>query len=189
MNHNELNDFFESEQVKQLLTESYAAGYIYLRHDGIDFKDTNFTESLYNSSDMYLFEYKYVQRACQFIDDVVNDRFDLHTLNDAQFKHLYEIFVTKRENCSLLSRINSYYVRSCMSNTIYVLPDYFTFRPKPLYHLKDMTVDEAYVKLHDVIYVAKTCVLLSRTDAEQVFQSKLIKAANERTTIKELNAE
>jgi hypothetical protein len=50
-----------------------------------------------------------------------------------------------------------------------------------------MTADEAYTKLSDVIEIAKTVVLLSKTDAEQVFQSKIKQVADERKKIKELS--
>jgi hypothetical protein len=187
MNLNERNDFFESEPVKQLLAEAYAAGYINLRYNIIEFKDEDVTDDLYHIDDKCFIEYRYVQRACQFIDDVVNDRFDLHTLNDLQFNLLYTNFVEKHQYNTLLSKIKSYYGDSMMRNTFYVLPNYFTFRPKPGYYLDEMTADEAYTKLCDVIEIAKTIALLSKTDAEQVFQSKIKQVADERQKIKELS--
>lgn len=187
MNLNERNDFFESEPVKQLLAEAHAAGYIFLRFDDIEFKDEDVSDSLYKADDRCFIEYKYVQRACQFIDDAVNDRFDLHTLNDEQFNLLYEHFVEKHPYNTLLGKIKAYYNDALLSRTFYVLPEYFTFRAKPHYYLDEMTADEAYTKLCDVIEIAKTIALLSKTDAEQVFQGKLKKAADERKTIKELN--
>lgn len=188
MNVNERNDFFESEPVKQLLAESYAAGYIYLRYDGIEFQDKDVHDSLYKADDRCFVEFLYVQHACQFIDDVVNDRFDLHTLNDTTFELLYTHFIEKHQNSTLLDKIKAYYYDSNMSRTFYVLPEYFMFRTKPHYYLNEMTTDEAYVKLCDVIEIAKMYTLLSKSDAEQVFQGKLKKVANERKTIKELNA-
>lgn len=184
----EQNDFFESEPVKQLLAEYHAAGYIFLRYNSIEFKDEDVTDSLYSAEDKCFVEFKYVQRACQFIDDVVNDRFDMHTLDDAQFKLLYTHFVEKHQYNSLLSKIKSYYFDSMMSRTFYVLPAYFTFRPKPHYYLSEMTSDEAYTKLFDVVEIAKTIALLSKSDAGEVFKNKIIKVADEREKIKELNA-
>ncbi len=187
MNLNEQNDFFESEPVKQLLAESYAAGYIFLRFADIEFQDESISDSLYVADDRCFVEYKYVQRACQFIDDVVNDRFDLHTLDDAQFELLYEHFVEKHPYTTLLYKIRAYYGGANLSRSFYVLPNYFTFRAKPHYYLDDMTSDEAYTKLCDVIEIAKTVALLDKTDADQVFQSKIKKAADERQKIKELS--
>lgn len=187
MNINEQNDFFESEPVKQLLAESHAAGYIFLRFNSIEFKDEDVNDDLYSADDKYFVEYLYVLRACQFIDDVVNDRFDLHTLDDSQFNLLYTHFVEKHQYNTLLSKIKSYYNDSMMSKTFYVLPNYFTFRPEPGYYLDEMTADEAYTKLCDVIEIAKTVVLLSKTDAEQVFQGKIKQVADERQKIKELS--
>lgn len=187
MELNERNDFFESEPVKQLLAESHAAGYIYLRFNDIEFCDDDVTDSLYNADDKCFVEFKYVQRACQFIDDVVNNRFDLHTLTDEQFKLLYLHFIEKHQYNSLLSKIKSYYFDSVMARTFYVLPEYFTFRPKLCYYLSEMTADEAYGKLSDVIDIAKTVTLLSETDAEEVFQSKIKQVADEREKIKELS--
>lgn len=187
MELNERNDFFESEPVKQLLAESYAAGYIYLRFNDIEFCDDDVTDSLYNADDKCFVEFKYVQRACQFIDDVVNDRFDLHTLNDEQFKQLYLHFIEKHPYNTLLSKIKSYYFDSVMARTFYVLPNYFTFRPKPCYYLDEMTADDAYTKLCDVIDIAKTITLLDKTDAEEVFVGKIKQVADERAKIKELS--
>lgn len=187
MEFNERNDFFESEPVKQLLAESYAAGYIFLRYNSIEFKDEDVTDDLYKADDKCFVEYKYVQRACQFIDDVVNDRFDLHTLDDVQFDLLYTHFVEKHQYNTLLSKIKSYYFDSMMSRTFYVLPNYFTFLPKPCYYLSEMTSDEAYSKLSDVIEIAQMITLLSKSDAEQVFQGKIKQVADERLKIKELS--
>jgi hypothetical protein len=187
MEINEQNDFFESEPVKQLLAESHAAGYIFLRYNSIEFKDEDVSDDLYRADDKYFVEYWYVQRACQFIDDVVNDRFDLHTLDDLQFNLLYTHFVEKHQYNTLLSKIKSYYNDSMMSRTFYVLPEYFTFRPKACYYLSEMTSDEAYTKLFDVIEIAKTIALLSKTDAQEVFQGKIKQVADEREKIKELS--
>lgn len=187
MEFNERNDFFESEPVKQLLAESYAAGYIFLRYNSIEFKDEDVSDDLYRADDKCFVEYKYVQRACQFIDDVVNDRFDLHTLNDVQFNLLYTHFVEKHQCNTLLSKIKSYYNDSMMSRTFYVLPNYFAFQPRACYYLSEMTSDEAYTKLSDVIEIAQTIVLLSKSDAEQVFQGKIKQVADERQKIKELS--
>ena len=74
-----------------------------------------------------------------------------------------------------------------MSETFYVLPEYFTFKPKLCYYLDDMTSDEAYTKLCDVIEIAKTITLLSESDAEEVFHGKIEQVAYERKTIKELS--
>ena len=187
MEYNEQNDFFESEPVKQLLAEYHAAGYIYLRFNDIEFCDDDVTDSLYNADDKCFVEFKYVQRACQFIDDVVNDRFDLHTLDDTQFNLLYTHFVEKHQYNTFLSKIKSYYFDSVMARTFYVLPEYFTFRPKLCYYLRDMTSDEAYTKLSDVIDIAKTVTLLSESDAQQVFYNKIKVVADERQKIKELS--
>ena len=187
MEINEQNDFFESEPVKQLLAESHAAGYIFLRFNDIEFKDEDVTESLYRADDRCFVDYKYVQRACQFIDDVINDRFDLHTLDDLQFNQVYTHFVEKHQYNTLLSKIKSYYGDSMLSRTFYVLPEYFTFKPKPYYYLSEMTSDEAYTKLSDVIEIAKTIVLLSKSDAQEVFQGKIKQVADERAKIKELS--
>lgn len=187
MKSNEQNDFFESEPVKQLLAESHAAGYIYLRFNSFEFNDEDVDDDLYRSEDKRFVEYKYVQRACQFIDDVVNDRFDLHTLNDLQFNHLYAHFVEKYQYDTLLRKIKSYCGDSIMSRTFYVLPKYFTFVPRVYYYLDEMTSDEAYTKLSDVIEIAKTITLLSKSDAEQVFQGKIKQVADERQKIKELS--
>lgn len=187
MTLNERNEFFESEPVKQLLAENYAAGYIFLRFNDIEFCDDDVTESLYSVDDACFVEFKYVERACQFIDDVIHDRFDLHTLNDEQFKQLYAHFIEQHPHSTLLSKIKSYYVDSMLSRTFYVLPNYFTFKPKLFYYLDEMTPDEAYTKLCDVIEIAKTIVLLCEAGAEQVFQSKIKCVANERAKIKELS--
>lgn len=187
MEFNEQNDFFESEPVKQLLAESHAAGYILLRFNSFEFKVEDVNDALYRADDKCFVEYLYVQRACQFIDDVVNDRFDLHTLDDFQFNRLYTHFVEKHQDNTLLYKIKSYYNDSMMSRTFYVLPNYFAFQPKPCYYLSEMTSDEAYAKLSDVIEIAKTVVLLSKTDAEQVFQGKIKQVADERQKIKELS--
>ena len=188
MQFNELNDFFESESVKQLLAEAHAAGYIFMRYNCIEFCDNDFAYSLYHIDDKCFVEYKYVQRACQFIDDVVNDRFDLHTLDMCQFALLYEHFVEKHKYVSLLGKIKEYYNDSIMSRAFYVLPDYFTFMPHQRYYLDEMNAEEAYGKLCEVIEIAKTYTLLRKSDAEQVFQSKLKKVANERKMLEELNA-
>lgn len=188
MNNNELNDFFESEPVKQLLAESYAAGYIFLRFNSLEFNDKDVNVDLYRAEDERFVEYKYVQRACQFIDDVVNDRFDLHTLSEVQFDLLYTRFVEKHQHNTLLSKIKSYYNDSIMSRTFYALPNYFTFMPRQCYYLSEMTSDEAYTKLCDVIDIAKTITLLSESDAEEVFKNKIKVVADERQKIKELNA-
>ena len=187
MKHNELNDFFESEPVKQLLVEAHAAGYIFVRYNDIKFNDDDITDSMYQVDDKCFVEYKYVQRACQFIDDVVNDRFDLHTLDICQFALLYEHFVEKHRYVSLLGKIREYY-HDLMSRTFYVLPDYFTFMPQQRYYLDEMNAEEAYGKLCEVIEIAKTYTLLRKSDAGQVFQSKLEKVANERKMLEELNA-
>jgi hypothetical protein len=50
-----------------------------------------------------------------------------------------------------------------------------------------MTSDEAYTKLFDVIEIAKTIALLSKTDAQEVFQGKIKQVADERQKIKELS--
>lgn len=187
MKSSEQNDFFESEPVKQLLAESYAAGYIYLRFNGLEFNDKDVNDYMYRAEDERFVEYKYVQRACQFIDDVVNDRFDLHTLNDIQFEHLYTHFVEKHRYNTLLGKIKSYCGDSIMSLTFYVLPKYFTFAPRVYYYLSEMTSDEAYTKLRDVIEIAKTITLISKSDAEQVFKGKIKQVADERKIINELS--
>lgn len=187
MKSNELNDFFESEPVKQLLAESHAAGYIFMRFNSFEFNEKDVNDDLYRADDKCFFEYKYVQRACQLIDDVVNDRFDLHTLDDLQFNRLYTHFVEQHQYNTLLNKIKSYYNDSMMSNTFYVLPKYFTFVPRARYYLDEMTADEAYMKLCDVIEIAKTITLLSKSDAEQVFQSKIKQVADERKMINELS--
>lgn len=187
MNINEQNDFFESEPVKQLLAESHAAGYIFLRFNSFEFNFDDVNDDLYRADDKCFFEYKYVQRACQLIDDVVNDRFDLLTLNDTQFALVYKHFVEEHKYNTLLSKIKAYYSNSLMSKTFYVLPEYFTFKPKPCYYLDDMTSNEAYAKLSDVIEIAKTITLLSKSDAEQVFQGKIKQVADERKIINELS--
>lgn len=186
MNVNERNDFFESEPVKQLLAESHAAGYIYLRFNSFEFNDNDVSDDMYRVETERFIEHKYVQRACQFIDDVVNDRFDLHTLDAVQFEYLYTHFVEKHHYDTLLSKIKSYRENSIMSRTFYVLPKYFTFVPRVYYYLSEMTADEAYTKLCDVIEIAKTITLLSESDAEQVFQGKIKQVADERNTIAEL---
>lgn len=186
MKSNELNDFFESEHVKQLLAESHAAGYISMRFNSFGFNEKDVNDCLYRADDKCFYEYKYVQRACQFIDDVVNNRFDLHTLDDVQFNRLYTHFV-EHQNNTLHSKIKSYYNDSMMSNTFYVLPEYFTFSPKTRYYLSEMTSDEAYAKLSDVIEIAKTITLLSKSDAEQVFQGKIKQVVDERKIINELS--
>lgn len=187
MNVNELNDFFESKPVKQLLAESHAAGYIFVRFNSFEFNFNDVNDDLYKYDIRCFFEYRYVQRACQFIDDVINDRFDLHTLNDTQFALVYKHFVEEHQNNTLLRKIKAYYDDSIMSRTFYVLPEYFTFKPKLCYYLDDMTSDEAYTKLCDVIEIAKTITLLSESDAEEVFQGKIEQVAYERKTIKELS--
>lgn len=187
MNVNERNDFFESEPVKHLLAESYAAGYIFLRFNSFEFNENDVNDDMYREETVRFVEYKYVQRACQFIDDVVNDRFDLHTLNAVQFEHLYTHFVEKHQYSTLLNKIKSYYEDSIMSRTFYVLPKYFTFVPRAYYYLSEMTSDEAYAKLSDVIEIAKTITLLSKSDAEQVFQGKIKQVADERKIINELS--
>lgn len=187
MKSNEQNDFFESEPVKQLLAESHAAGYIYLRFNGLEFNDKDVNDYMYRADDERFVEYKYVQRACQFIDDVVNDRFDLHTLDDMKFEHLYTHFVEKHQYNTLLSKIKSYCGDSIMSLTFYVLPKYFTFAPRAYYYLSEMTSDEAYAKLRDVIEIAKTITLISKSDAEQVFRCKIKQVAHERKIINELS--
>ena len=144
-------------------------------------------DDMMEKTDPHFVEYKYVQRACQFIDDVVNDRFDLHTLSDVQFEHLYTHFVEKHQYNTLLSKIKSYRGDSIMSRTFYVLPKYFTFMPRVYYYLSEMTSDEAYAKLSDVIEIAKTITLLSKSDAEQVFQGKIKQVADERKIINELS--
>lgn len=187
MNVNEQNDFFESEPVKQLLAESYAAGYIFLRCNDIKFNDDSVSDSLFERDDRRFVVHLHIQRACQFIDDVVNDRFDLHTLDDNQFELLYQYFVEKHQYNTLLYRIRAYYSDAMLSRTFYVLPNYFTFRSCISYYLDDMTADEAYVKLCDVIEIAKTYTLLSKTDAHQVFYSKIKQVADERKIINELS--
>lgn len=187
MKSNELNDFFESEPVKQLLVESHAAGYIFMRFNSFEFNDKDVNDDLYRADDKYFVEYRYVQRACQFIDDVVNDRFDLHTLDDLQFNLLYIHFVEKHQYNTLLSKIKSYYGDSMMSRTFYVLPEYFTFSPRARYYIDEMTSDEAYAKLSDVIEIAKTITLLSKSDAEQVFQGKIKQVVDECKIINELS--
>ena len=74
-----------------------------------------------------------------------------------------------------------------MSRTFYVLPKYFTFAPRVYYYLSEMTSDEAYAKLSDVIEIAKTITLLGKSDAEQVFQGKIKQVADERKIINELS--
>lgn len=187
MNFNERNDFFESEPVKQLLAEAYAAGHIFLQFSYIRFNDEDVTDNLYSADDKCFIEYRYVQRACQFIDDVVHDRFDLHTLNDEQFELLYKHFVKDHPYNTLLGKIKAYYRDAVMVRSIYVLPNYFTFNARPGYYLDEMTSDEAYTKLCDVIEIAKTITLLCEAGAEQVFQSKIKQAADERKKIKELS--
>ena len=158
-----------------------------MRYNDIEIIDDYVTNSMYQTNEKCFVEYKYVQRACQFIDDVVNDRFDLHTLNERQFALLYEHFVEKNKYVSLLGKIKAYYDNSIMSRTFYVLPDYFTFMPHQRYYLDEMTSDEAYAKLSDVIEIAKTITLLSKSDAEQVFQGKIKQVADERKMINELS--
>ena len=187
MKSNEQNDFFESEPVKQLLAESHAAGYIYLRFNSFEFNENDVNDDMYRAEDERFVEYKYVQRACQFIDDVVNDRFDLHTLNAVQFEHLYTHLEEKCQYNSLLCKIKTYCGDSIMSRTFYVLPKYFTFAPRVYYYLSEMTSDEAYAKLSDVIEIAKTITLLGKSDAEQVFQGKIKQVADERKIINELS--
>lgn len=187
MNINARHDFFESEPVKQLLAESYEAGYIFLRFNDIRFCDDDVTDSLYNADDKCFVLYLYVQRACQFIDDVVNDRFNLHTLNDDQFNLLHKHFIEKNLYVSLLGKIKAYYNDAMMSRSIYVLPNYFTLSPRPNYYFDEMTPDEAYVKLTDVVEIAKTYALLEKTGAGQVFKSKIAQVADERAKIKELS--
>ena len=171
-----------------MLAEAHTAGYIFMRYNRIEFCDNDFAYSLYHIDDKCFVEYKYVQRACRFIDDVVNDRFDLHTLGYAQFELLYKQFIEKDLNVSLLGKIKEYYDDSIMSKTFYVLPNYFTFMPRQCYYLSEMNAEEAYTKLCEVIEIAKTYTLLSKSDAEQVFKSKLKKVANERKMLEELNA-
>lgn len=187
MNINERHDFFESEPVKQLLSESYEAGYIFLRFNDIKFCDEDVTDSLYNAEDRCFVAYLYVQRACQFIDDVVHDRFDLHTLDDRQFELLYRHFIEKNLYVTLLGKIKAYYNDAMMSKSIYILPNYFTLTPRPSYYLDQMTSDEAYVKLTDVIEIAKTYALLEKSGAGKVFKSKIKQVADEREKIKELS--
>ena len=186
MNINTQHDFFESEHVKQLLTESYKAGYIFLQFNDIRFCDDDVTDGLYNADDRCFVLYLYVQRACQFIDDVIHDRFDLHTLDDSQFDLLCKHFIEKNLYVSLLGKIKAYYNDAMVSKSIYVLPNYFTLAPRPSYYFDEMTPDEAYAKLTDVIEIAKTYALLKKTGAGQVFKSKIVQAADEREKIKEL---
>lgn len=186
MNINEQNDFFESEPVKRLLSEARKEGYIYMRTYDFELKSEDALSDLCKMNDRCFIEHLYIKRACQFIDDVVNDRFDLHTLDDTKFQHMYKYFVANEHN-TLLRKIKEY-CKDAYDATIYTLPDYFTIKPELCYCLECMTPKEAYAKLCDVIDVAKIYTLLYRSCAAEVFYSKLMLEANERETIKELDA-
>ena len=188
MNHNERNDFFESEPVKQMLLEAYDAGYIHLRFTDIEFNDSDFNYSIYRHDDSEIVMFTYIRNMLQFVDDVVHDRFDLHTLKNEQFKHLYTMMIDKYAGSSLLSKIKEYRSATHIQHTIFILPEYFTFMCTNSYWLKDMTANEAYTKLADCIEIGKMYKTIYDNKEDEVFYNKIKKVADERKMIKELNA-
>lgn len=188
MTHNEQNDFFESEAVKQLLLESYDAGYINLRFCDIEYNDSDFNYSIYRHDDAELVVFTYIKNMLQFVDDVASDRFNLHTLTDDQFKRLYEMMIIKYSSSSLLYKIKEYRSSVCIQNTIFIVPEYFTLNYTQTYWLKDMTADDAYTKLCDVIDIGKMYIQIYNAKTHEVFYNKIKNVAKERQTLKELNA-
>ena len=189
MPHNERNDFFESEPVKQMLMEAFAAGYINLRFVDIEYKDSDFNKSIYRHDDSEIVMFTYIRNMLQFVDDVAHDRFDLHTLTNDQFNHLYTMMICKYSDSSLLYKIKEYRSGACIQTTIFILPEYFTLNYAYSYWLKDMSADEAYTKLADCIEIGKMYKTLCDNNAHEVFYNKIKQVADERKTIKQLNAE
>lgn len=187
MTHNEQNDFFESEAVKQLLLESYDAGYINLRFRDIKYNDSDFNYSIYRHDDAEIVMFTYIKNMLQFVDDVANDRFDLHTLTDDQFKHLYEMMIIRYSSSSLLYKIKEYRTDVSIQNTIFIIHEYFVLNYTQTYWLKDMTSDEAYTKLCDTIDIGKMYVQIYNANTHEVFYNKIKQVADERKKIKELN--
>ena len=188
MNHNERNDFFESEPVKQMLLEAYDAGYINLRFADIEYNDSDFNYSIYRHDDSEIVMFTYIRNMLQFVDDVVHDRFDLHTLTDDQFKHLYTMMIYKYSSSSLLYKTKEYRTGANIQNTIFIIPEYFSLICTNSYWIKDMTADEAYAKLADCIEIGKMYKTIYDNNEHEVFYNKIKKVADERKTIKELNA-
>lgn len=187
MNHNEINDFFESEPVKQMLLEAYDAGYINLHFTDIEFNDRDFNSSIYSHENKEIIIFTYIRNMLHFVDDVVHDRFDLHTLTDDQFRRLYTLMIAKYESSSLLYKIKEYRSETRIQSTVFIIPEYFSFINTNSYWLKDMTADEAYTKLADCIEIGKMYKTIYDNKEHEVFYNKIKQVAKECETIKELN--
>lgn len=187
MTHNERNDFFESEPVKQMLLEAYADCYINLNFAVIEYNDCDFNYSIYRHDDSEIVMFTYIRNMLQFVDDVAHDRFDLHTLTHDQFKHLYTMMIDKYTNSSLLYKIKEYRSGMRMKLTIFAIPEYFTLNYTNSYWIKDMSADEAYAKLADCIEIGKMYKTLCDNNVHEVFYNKIKQVADERKKIKELN--
>jgi len=186
MKHSEIHEFFKSDAVVALLSEAYANGNIKLDYCQIMFNDEDMCEDFYRSTDKCFVVFEAIKKMLYFIDDVINHRFDLSTLNDNQLSRLYFVMIKQYENTSLLRKIKYYYNDSAARNTIYVLPEYFVFERVAWYYESELDTDEAYGLTSDFVEIAKQYKQLEQV--KDVFYSKIKQAANERKTLKELNA-
>lgn len=185
MNFNEVHDFFKSKEVTKLLTDSYAKGYIKLEFFHIMFNDADMHAYFWIASDRCFAVFNCVKQALHFIDDVINDRFDLHTLTTGQFMRLYTVMVKQYEYTSLLGKIKYYYDDSSAKETVYVLPEYFAFERVSLYYTADLTADDSYEILVDFIEMAKFYKQLEK--CANVFYNKIKQVYSERNMITALS--
>ena len=188
MNNNELTKFWTSEPVEQLLAEANQQGYLNVTCGKIKLGDEHLTRVPYadgNKTEFYF--YHGLQKMFQFVDDVVNNRFDLITLSVDQLTMLQKYFGKDDTYYSLMYRCDEYVWDMCTSHhNVLSLPEYFCFTISSRYDLKELSSDELYGLLSDTVDLCKN--FNDHPEYLDVFKSNLKSALKHVKELEELGA-
>lgn len=189
MDHNQRIEFWQSEKFTDLCIKAINTGLFYVDNAKLKFDFPTFTENTaYRGDNDVVKLWPGLEKMAIFVDDVVNDRFDLTTLQKVYLDNLYRLFGDYEIGTNLITVCYKYVCS--YKPVIMALPikKYFTFlKHDNIICLTDpsITPDRVYEIIERAINVA---VKYSELEKHyKTFCAKVNTAYNERVLIEKLD--
>lgn len=184
----EIHTFWQSDKVVSLISEAVQFDIVKMRLAKIRYPWTDTTYTIaYTDNSVFIQRHYALAQFAAFIDDVVNDTFDMSCLSHNQLKVLYRFFGEKL-NASLVCACDRY-LGDALNNdfSVFTLREYFAFRYSKSYDMQLLTDDEAFELLSDEIQLCKKLRALEKSNAYEVFIAHVKSAYDQSCACNELN--
>lgn len=186
MNNNQSLEFWNSKRVKRLLSSAVKTGVVTVLTGVVKFNFTDMHYMFASREEGKIYAWYGVAQFAKFAEDVVNDKFDLTTLQLDALKVLKRYFGEVKYNSSFMYSADQYCDQST-TNTYTILTatsKYFSFLRTNIYYLCEATEDEAYNLLAFNIKIAKKYKKLE--DIYETFVAKVNSAYNDVVLMKQV---